>query len=105
MTLVWTGIAVVALVSMVIKAAGPAILGDRRLPDRVTSVIALLAAALLAGLIAVGVLGAGWGGVSWSLLAGLATVALARWLRVPDLAAIVLGVTVTALLRLALPIG
>jgi len=100
-TTIWVGIAAVAVVSMVMKAAGPALLGNRELPPRALGVIALLAAALLAGLVVVDTAG----DFSWPLLAGLATVALARWRGAPELVAIVLGVVVAALLRLPGTLG
>lgn len=101
MTEVWVCIVAVAAVSMALKAVGPAVLGDRELPAWATRIIALLASALLAGLVVVGVLRAHGDDVSWPLLAGLAVVGVARWRGVPDLPAIVCGVVVTALLRLA----
>jgi branched chain amino acid efflux pump len=101
MTTIWLAIALTALVSMVIKAAGPAVLGDRRLPPRATGVIALLAAALLAGLVVVDTVG----DFSWPLLAGLAVVGVSRWRGAPELVAIVLGVVVAALLRLPQSLG
>ena len=101
MTTVWCGIAAVAVVSMLMKAAGPAALGARELPRRATGVIALLAAALLAGLVVVDVVK----DFSWPLLAGIATVGAARWRGAPELVAIVLGVAVAALLRLPESLG
>jgi hypothetical protein len=101
MTTIWLGIALVALVSMAMKAAGPAVLGRRELPARALGVIALLAAALLAGLVVVDVAG----DFSWPLVAGLVTVAAARWRGAPELVAIVLGVLVAALLRLPGTLG
>jgi hypothetical protein len=100
-TTIWLGIALVALVSMAMKAAGPAVLGRRELPARALGVIALLAAALLAGLVVVDVAG----DFSWPLVAGLVTVAAARWRGAPELVAIVLGVLVAALLRLPGTLG
>jgi uncharacterized membrane protein len=47
----WPVIAALAVGTFAIKAAGPAVLGQRPLPDRLTGVIALLAPALLAGLV------------------------------------------------------
>ena len=47
----WAIIAALAVGTFVIKAAGPAVLGQRPLPDRLAGVIALLAPALLAGLV------------------------------------------------------
>jgi hypothetical protein len=101
MTTIWLGIALVALASMLIKAAGPAVLGDRQLPRRATGVIALLASALLAGLVVVDTAN----GFSWPLLAGLGVVGVSRWFRVPPLLAILLGVAVAALLRLPQTLG
>jgi hypothetical protein len=101
MTTIWVGIAAVAVVSMVMKAAGPAVLGDRQLPRRAAGVIALLAAALLAGLVVVDTVK----DFSWPLLAGLVTVGVARWRGLPELVAIVLGVSVAALLRLPGTLG
>lgn len=46
------------------------------------------------------VAGRGWTELSWPVLAGLATVAGTRLLEAPLLAAVALGVAVTALLRL-----
>lgn len=49
----WLVIAVVALGTLVIKGAGPVLLGGRPLPPRAGAVIALLAPALLAALVLV----------------------------------------------------
>ena len=48
---VWAVIAALAVGTFAIKAAGPAVLGQRPLPVRLAGVIALLAPALLAGLV------------------------------------------------------
>jgi branched-subunit amino acid transport protein len=101
MTEIWVAIGCAAVVSMLIKAAGPALLGERELPARLIGVIALLAAALLAGLVVVDTRSE----FSWPLLAGLATVAVSRWRGAPELVAILLGVVVTALLRLPGTLG
>jgi branched-subunit amino acid transport protein len=47
----WAVIGALAVGTFAIKAVGPAVLGQRSLPDRLTGVIALLAPALLAGLV------------------------------------------------------
>jgi Branched-chain amino acid transport protein (AzlD) len=47
----WAVIGALAVGTFAIKAAGPALIGQRPLPDRLTGVIALLAPALLAGLV------------------------------------------------------
>jgi branched chain amino acid efflux pump len=97
----WVAIVAVALVSFTIKAAGPALLGQRELPAWSRGVIALLAAALLAGLIVVHVAGARWTSFSWTVVAGLAVTVAARLVRAPMLVAVLAGVAATALLRLA----
>ncbi|MFV0126492.1 AzlD domain-containing protein [Streptomyces sp. HMX112] len=97
----WWAIVCVALISFAFKAAGPAVLGDRELPAAARGVIALLAPVLLAGLVVINVAGPRWSGLDWPLLLGLATVTGARLWRAPMLLAIVAGVVVTALTRLA----
>jgi branched-subunit amino acid transport protein len=97
----WIAILAVAAGSFLIKAAGPAALGDRGLPDWSMAVLALLAPALLAGLVVVEVLGRHWDHVDWTVPAGL-TMATGVWLlRAPILAAVLAGALATALLRLA----
>jgi branched-subunit amino acid transport protein len=86
-------------VSLTIKAAGPALLGDRRLPGWTAGVIAVLAPTLLAALVVVHVLGPRWGAVSWPVVAGLAAVVVARLARTPMLLAVLAGVVVTAVVR------
>ena len=102
MTTAWLAVALVAVISAVTKALGPVALGGRTLPPAARAVIALLAPALLAALVVVNVAGPGWSGFDWTVPAGLAAVVVARLaLRAPDLLAILAGVVVTALLRLA----
>ncbi|MFJ8934774.1 AzlD domain-containing protein [Streptomyces sp. NPDC102365] len=96
----WWAIVCVALISFTFKAAGPAVLGDRRLPPAARAVIALLAPVLLAGLLVVDVAGPRWTSLDGPLLTGLATVAVVRLLRAPILLAILAGTVVTALIRL-----
>ncbi|WP_410654461.1 AzlD domain-containing protein [Amycolatopsis sp. lyj-112] len=95
----WFAIAAVALVSIGFKAAGPVLLGDRKMPPRLAGVIALLAPALLAGLVLTDLSGPAWTGVDWTLCAGLAAITVTSLLRVPVLAAILCGVVVTAASR------
>jgi branched-subunit amino acid transport protein len=99
-TALWIAILAVALTSFTIKATGPALLGQRQLPDWSRGAIALLAAALLSGLIVVDVLGVHWRFFSWTLVAGLAVAVGARLLRAPLLVAVLAGVLATAALRL-----
>ena len=53
MSAIWLTIALVAVASAVLKAAGPLLLGDRQLGPRSTRVITLLAPALLTALVLV----------------------------------------------------
>lgn len=99
MTTLWATMLVVAVVSVGIKAAGPALLGARALPSWTSKVIAALAPALLAGLVLTDVAGPGWSAFDWRLCAGLGAAGGAYLLRAPILLAIALGVVVTAGLR------
>ena len=98
----WITIGLVALITVSFKAVGPAALGDRELPAPVRAVIALLAPALLAGLVVTDIAGGGWTAVDWTLCAGLAAIVVAHLLRAPALLAILLGVALTAALRILL---
>jgi len=98
---VWTAIAAAAVVSFVIKAAGPALVGDRDLPPWSMGIIGMLAPALLAGLVVVDVFGPGWSSLDATVIAGLAATAAATLLRAPMLVAVLAGIAATALLRLA----
>jgi branched-subunit amino acid transport protein len=102
MSPLWIGILLVALVSFTIKAAGPALMGDRPLPVRMTAVIALFAPALLAGLVVTDFAGPGWSEADWTLAAGLGVAAVAYLFRAPVLVSVVVAVLATALLRAAL---
>lgn len=95
----WPAIVAVAIGSFAVKAAGPALLGDRELPPWSRGVIALLAPAMLAALVVVEVLGHRWRDVDWTVPAALAAVVAARLLRVPLLLAVLLGVLTAATLR------
>lgn len=100
MTTLLTAVLAVAAGSFLIKAAGPAALGERSLPGWSTAILALIAPALLAGLVVVEVLGRRWAHLDGTVLAGLATAAMLWLLRAPMLAAVLGGVVATALLRL-----
>jgi branched-subunit amino acid transport protein len=98
----WGVIAALAAGTFVIKAAGPAVLGQRPLPERLTGVIALLAPALLAGL----VITEAFSGpqphhvVIDARAAGLIAALVGRRLRLPLPLILVLAAAVTALVRL-----
>lgn len=97
----WIVIVAVAALSFAIKAAGPALLGERQLPAWARRITALLASALLAGLIVVHLRDSGWSAVTATVVGGLAVTAGARLLKAPMLLAVLAGVVATALLRLA----
>lgn len=59
MTGVWVTIAALALATTALKLTGPLLLGGRPLPDRVMSVVEMLASALLAALVVVETFGKG----------------------------------------------
>jgi branched-subunit amino acid transport protein len=95
----WALIGLCALVTAVIKAAGPVALGGRELPGWFAGVVSLMAPALLAALVCVSALadgrhlaiGADTGGVA------VAGVALLRGANV--IVAVLIAASVTALLR------
>lgn len=62
MSEVWLTIGVLAVTTALIRASGPLAVGGRALPDRMGSVIALLAPALLAALVVVETVGSAGGG-------------------------------------------
>lgn len=99
MSPLWIAILLVAAVSFTIKAAGPALLGDRSLPPRAAGVIALFAPALLAGLVLTDVAGPHWSQADWTIAAGLAVAGFTYLLRAPVLVCVAFAVLTTALLR------
>jgi branched-subunit amino acid transport protein len=101
MSTIWVGILGAAVISLTVKAAGPALVGHRQLPAWVRGVIALLAPALLAALVVTDVFGPHWSTLNGPVLGGLAATAAAKILRAPLLLAVIVGVAATALIRLA----
>jgi branched-subunit amino acid transport protein len=88
-----------ALVTFVIKAAGPVALGGRELPIWFTSVVVLLAPALLAALVATQALADGDQLKVGADTAGVAAGGLAMWRTGSILACALLAPAVTAALR------
>ncbi|MET0136473.1 MAG: AzlD domain-containing protein [Kibdelosporangium sp.] len=99
MSPLWISILLVALVSFVIKAAGPALLGERTLPVKATAVIALVAPALLTGLVVTDFAGPNWTEADWTLAVGMGVAGGAYLCRLPTLVAVLIAVVATALLR------
>jgi branched-subunit amino acid transport protein len=96
----WITVAALAATGVVIRASGPVLMGGRRFPKRLTSVVDLLAPALLSALIVVETLGDGRAIELSASIAGVAAagVVLSRR-RGALLAAILVSALVTAVLR------
>jgi Branched-chain amino acid transport protein (AzlD) len=96
----WPTIALLALGTIAIKAAGPVAFGSRQLPPRLAGVIVLLAPALLAALVAVET----FGGPPHELVlsarvVGVAAAGAATLLRLPLGIVVVVAAAATALAR------
>jgi len=81
------------------KAAGPLVLGARRLPVRIQSFVDLLPAALLASLAIVSTVGDGQAIVLDARLVGLMVAGVALWRRAPFVVVIVVASAATAIVR------
>lgn len=95
----WLLVGLVAAVTFAIKGVGPAMMGDRQLPARVTGVVVLLAPALLAALVVTSALA---DGRSWHVGAdtvGVAVGGVLLWRRAPVIVVVLGAALVTALLR------
>lgn len=100
MTGVWWTVAAVGVVSVVLKAFGPVVLGGRELPSPVQRLVTFMAPTLLAALIATQVFGSGQRLVVDARVAGITVAALALWWRLPTLLVVVLAAATTAATRL-----
>jgi branched-subunit amino acid transport protein len=88
-----------ALVTFAIKAAGPIALGGRELPERFTSVVALLAPALLAALIVTNALADGQRLAVGTDTAGVVAGGLVAWRTGSIIGCVVVAAAVAAALR------
>ena len=95
----WILIAAVAVVTAIIKAAGPIALGGRALPGRVTSVFALMPAVLLAALVVTSTVADGRDLQVDASTAGVAVAGILIWRRHSIVLAVVVAAAVTALIR------
>ncbi|MEV5967381.1 AzlD domain-containing protein [Kribbella sp. NPDC051952] len=93
----WLCVLAVSAANWLMKAAGPLVLGKRKLPPAVVRVTQLTAPALLAGLI---VTDLGGRTIDWTQLVGVGVAGVLNLLRVPILPAAAAGVAATALVRL-----
>jgi branched-subunit amino acid transport protein len=96
----WLVIAVVGGVTIAFKAAGPVLLGNRELPERVASVVDVLAPAMLAALVVTQTVGGDGEIVIDARLAGVVAGGVAVWLRAPLLVVMVVAAATAALIRL-----
>jgi len=95
----WVLVGVVGAGTIVLKGIGPLLLGGRRLPDRLTGVVSLLAPALLAALIVTQTFARGTALVVDARVAGIAAAVLAIALRAPILVVIVAAAAAAAVTR------
>jgi branched chain amino acid efflux pump len=98
-TRVWLSILAVTLANLLLKAGGPALLGDRTLPPSARAVVGLVAPVLLSALIVVELAGPDWQGLDVPQLVGVGVAGAAWALRAPLLLAVLLAVLATAGLR------
>jgi len=99
----WLSVLAVIGANALMKAIGPLVVGDRPLPATARRVVALMAPVLLAGLIVINLGGEGWSELDVHRLVGVGVAGVARSLGTPMLAAVLLAVLTTALLRFLLP--
>lgn len=95
-------VVVFAVLNFGLKAAGPVLLYEQQLPDRVEAVIEALPAALLAGMLVSAVVGERWQTLDPAILAGLSGAAVAWSLRAGQLVSVVVCLVITIVLRSAL---
>lgn len=97
----WLTILVIAAATIVIRAAGPTVLGARQLPEPGLRVVALLPVALLAALVVVLTFQSDGGLVLDARVIGVGVGLVAILLRVPVLAVVLLAGAATAVARAA----
>jgi uncharacterized membrane protein len=95
----WIVVAVVGAVTVLFKAAGPVLLGGRRLTGRTLAVVGLLAPVMLVALVVTQTVGGDRALVFDARLGGVAAAVVALRLRVPLIVAMAVAAVVTALLR------
>jgi branched-subunit amino acid transport protein len=101
MTGIWGVVVAIGIGTMIIKAAGPVLLGGRPLPARVQSVVALLAPALLAALVTTATFGQGQGLAVDARVIGVGAAVVALLLRAPVLIVVIVAAAAAAIARLS----
>ena len=99
MSIGWWTVVLVGVATIVIKGAGPVLLGGKPLPPRLGRVIGLLAPALLAALVAINTFGGERALVLDERVLGVAAAGVAVGFKAPPLVVVVVAATVTALAR------
>jgi uncharacterized membrane protein len=99
-TAAWIATGVLAAATMLLKAAGPVLLGRRRVPERVGRVLDLLAPVVLAALVAVQTFAGRGELVVDARAVGLGVAAVAVILRAPVIAVVIAAAAATALVRM-----
>jgi branched-subunit amino acid transport protein len=95
----WTLVIALAAGAYLFKVTGLVILGGRTLPSVLERCLALIPAAVISALVIKDTLTAGQDIVIDARAAGIAAAVVAAWRRAPLIAVIVIGATVTALVR------
>jgi branched-subunit amino acid transport protein len=95
----WLLVALVGAGTVALKGVGPLVLGGRRLPERLTGAVSLLAPTLLAALIVTQTFAGGSALVIDARVAGVAAAALAIALRAPVLVVVAVAAVAAALTR------
>jgi branched-subunit amino acid transport protein len=102
MSAVWWSVLLVGAGTVLLKAAGPVLLGGRTLPPSLGGMLDLIAPAVLAALVVTQLVGGDRELVLDERLAGIAAAGVALALRAPILVVVAVAAVTTALLRLVL---
>jgi branched-subunit amino acid transport protein len=102
MSAVWWSVLLVGAGTVLLKAAGPVLLGGRTLPPSLGGMLDLIAPAVLAALVVTQLVGGDRELVLDERLAGIAAAGIALALRAPILVVVAVAAVTTALLRLVL---
>ncbi|WP_328333098.1 AzlD domain-containing protein [Kribbella sp. NBC_00382] len=98
----WLSVLAVTVISWLMKASAPLIIGHHKLPPSVIRMTALTAPVLLAGLIVTELGGEHWQALDWTKVVGTATAGGLCLAKVPMLLAVAGGIVITAVIRLSL---
>jgi len=95
----WLAVLLVGASAVLLKAAGPVLVGGRELPPRALQLVSALAPALLAAFVVTGTFASNRSVVLDERALGLAAAAACVWARAPLLVGVVAAALVTALAR------